>query len=480
MSTTKRIAKNFSWLFIGNSLNGTLFFLLTIYLARVLGAAAFGLFQFAQAFVVYLVMLVDNGLSLLGTREIACDRERAGAIVLNILCIRAITSLAVFIIASAVLFFLPLTSELRLLFGASFLFIFYRALNTEWVFAGVELMEYIPLAKLLYTSGALLLIYWLVKGAPDLLKVPVVLAVSGLISSVVFILFLFGRLLPPRLADFAPATWGAIFWRALPLGASVFLMQIYYSLDTVMLGFMDRPEVVGYYNAAYRVVLVCIGLYAIWQQTAMPVMSHRLTANPAGAGVFIRKFARLTGLAFIPFCSLIYLTAPLIVDLLFGRQYAPAVTALRILIWTLLPLTISSCYSVLILIPAGRYYLFLTAVSAGALVNVLANLILIPLFSMTGAAAATVLADLASLLTGWYLARQVIKINLLREYFLPGLLTLCALPVYPLAERLLAKLPAPVGSAGAGLSFLLVYLLLLILVERGFLLGFLRELSIKK
>jgi len=477
LSVTKRIAKNMSWLFLGNSLNGLIYLALIVYVARVLGASAFGQYQFAQAFVLYLVMLVDNGLSLLGTREIARDRAQAGGIALNLLFVRAITALIIFVLACATLFVLPMTGELRLLIGATFLFIFYRALNTEWVFAGVELMEYIPLAKIIFSAGALLLTFWLVKGPQDLLRAPLSLAVSGLFSSIVFLIFLFGRKMPLQIKALAPATWWPLFWQALPLGASIFLVQIYSNLDTIMLGFMDRPEVVGYYNAAYRVLFVCIGLFGIWQNTAMPVMSHRITHDPEGARVFIKKFARITAMVFVPLSFLVYLLAPLIIGLAFGQQYAPAVSAIRLLICTLVPITLGSCYGVLILIPAGRYYDFMWATGAGAIVNIILNFILIPPFSMAGAAVATIFAELAAFLMVMYLTQRVMKINLLPEYFLPGLLAALAVMVYWLSTWLLATLPVNLTLAGAGLGFILTYASLLLVIERKFIFGFVKELT---
>lgn len=479
-SATKRIAKNMSWLFFGNGLNGLIYLVLIVYVARVLGASAFGLYQFAQAFVVYLVMLVDNGLSLLGTREIARERARAGTIALNFLVVRVITAAILFIIACAVLFVLPIERNLSLVIGATFLFIFYRALNIDWVFQGLEKMEYIPLAKIIFSAAALLLTFWLVKGAQDLLKVPVILAVSGVFSSLIFLFFLFVWIIPVRLKTLAPNTWWAIFWQGLPLGASIFLIQIYNNLDTIMLGFMDRPEVVGYYSAAYRILFVCLGLFVIWQQTALPVMSHRIVNDLESARMFIIKFARLTAMVFVPLCLLVFLTAPLLVGWAFGPQYSPAIGALRLLIWTLLPITIGSCYGVLVLIPAGRYYDFLLAAGVGATVNIIMNFLLIPSFSMIGAAVATILAEISGCLMAVYFTQRIMKINLFKEYLIPGLIALFSAIVFLLVTPLLARLSGYLPLIWAGSGFILSYVMLLLLIERRFIFDFIKEWSVKK
>src|SRR3989339_767888 len=115
MSTTKGIAKNFSWLLGGAVLSSLINFFTTIYVARILGASAFGLFVFAQAFLMYLVLIVDSGLSILGTREIAKEKENAGTVSINILAVRLILAFFVFIVATLIVLFLFFIGRLMLI-----------------------------------------------------------------------------------------------------------------------------------------------------------------------------------------------------------------------------------------------------------------------------------------------------------------------------------------------------------------------------
>src|SRR3989339_1544991 len=157
MSTTKGIAKNFSWLLGGAVLSSLINFFTTIYVARILGASAFGLFVFAQAFLMYLVLIVDSGLSILGTREIAKEKENAGTVSINILAVRLILAFFVFIVATLIVLFLPLYAELKYLFIATFIFVFYRAINVDWAFQGLEKMNYISMAKVFFSILSFLL-----------------------------------------------------------------------------------------------------------------------------------------------------------------------------------------------------------------------------------------------------------------------------------------------------------------------------------
>ena len=146
---TKKMAKNFSWLSAGDIVGRGLNFFAMIYIARVIGVAAFGLFNFAFAFFVYLELIVDSGLTILGTRDIASKKSHPEVISINIFLLRLSAAFFVFIVSTVILYLLPLTFTIRMLFVMTFLSIFYRALNSDWVFAGLEKMEFIAFSKIL-------------------------------------------------------------------------------------------------------------------------------------------------------------------------------------------------------------------------------------------------------------------------------------------------------------------------------------------
>ncbi|MFH1361718.1 MAG: oligosaccharide flippase family protein, partial [bacterium] len=339
-SVTKRIAKNFSWLLLGNSLNGVLVFAMMVYVARVLGAATFGLYNFAQAFLLYLGLVVDSGLSTLGTREIAREKSEAANISLNILVFRLILAAVIFTFCLGLLFVLSIPVQMKVLFGFTFLLIWQRALNSDWVFSGLEQMEYIPIAKNIMTLITFGLVYFLVKGPTDLVKVPLLSALSGLLVYLTLIWFLFRRLFNKAKLVLTPNKWVGYFKQAIPLGASMLLIMVYCNLDTIMLGFMDKPEVVGYYSAAYKIFLVIVGVFGVWQSAAVPTMTLRIKEDRARAKLFLEKYVRLTTLAFIPLCLIAFLLVPILLTVIFGPSYEPAIPALQIIIWTILPMII--------------------------------------------------------------------------------------------------------------------------------------------
>jgi len=404
--TRKQIAKNFSWLLAGNAASGLLNFFAIIYIARVLGATAFGLVQFAQAFLLYLVIIVDAGLSTYGTREIAREPGQAGQVSSNILLLRLLIAFLTFALSLLVCLFLPIPGTLRLLFIITFLLVFYRAFSIDWVFQGLEKMEYVAASKFLFAAASFGLIVALVKRPEHLLAVPLIQLFVGFVLAVfmVFVLFKFFVVFDRKLV--APRNWLNIFWLAIPLGLSTLLMQIYDNLDTIMLGFMDKPATVGIYSAAYRIFYIFAGVLSLWLATLLPVVCRKISDNKADAGLFQKKIFRLTLLCVVPVTILAYFIAPFLIGLFFGQGYGEASLALRWLIWALIPLAINGIYGGLVLIPAGRFNHFLAAAGAGALINVVMNFILIPCFSFVGAAIATVVAQGVAALIAFYFSRE--------------------------------------------------------------------------
>jgi len=475
VSATKRIARNFFWLLSGNTLNGFIALLFTIYIARVLGASAFGLYNFAQAFLVYLVLAVDSGLSILGTREISREKDNAVNISANILALRFLIGLGIYAACLISLLFLPLSVEMKALFGFTFLFVLHRALNGDWIFQGLERMEYIPLAKILVTLSTFCLIVIFVKSPADLVRVPLVNALCGLIVSAGFIWFLFSRLFNRLNWKLTANKWTEYFWQAIPLGASMIMIQIYVNLDTIMLGFMDKASVVGYYNAAYKIHFILIGLFAAWQSTALPAMNKKMKDGIDSAIIFINKYVRLTLLAFIPLYLAVFLLAPLIVQIIFGAEYAASAPALQILIWTFIPTLIGSAYSVTWLIPAGKFNEFFWAAGAGAIANIILNFILIPRYSMYGAAAATIMAETLAMLMVAYFAQKISRLNLFRFILLPLILSSFSLIPYYLISMITGQFLPIIKLGLSGGAFLAAYSLLVLIVERKFIFQFARE-----
>jgi len=149
VSTARRITKNFTSLLLSNVLSQVLILWAVVQLARVLGPEHFGKYIFAQVIALYFLYLADFGLQTLGTREVARQRETGSApLIGRILLVRLGLAAAVYLLLLSAVWTVPMTEEVRELISLFGLIVFPAALLLEWVFQGMEEMEYVGIGRI--------------------------------------------------------------------------------------------------------------------------------------------------------------------------------------------------------------------------------------------------------------------------------------------------------------------------------------------
>jgi len=388
MNTSQRILRNTLSLLLSGLIAQLLGFFAIIYLAKVLGPADFGKLNFALAIIGYFTLIANLGLPLLGTREIARDLEKIDANLKNILLMRIFLASLSFILLLITVFFLIKPQEMKLLIVLYGLGILSSAFLLDWVFQGVERMEYIGMGRFLGSMIYVGSVLWFVKGHHQLLLVPCFYVVANLSVAVLLISIFthhFGR---PRFR-FNFSQCKALFKKALPIGFSIMMLQVVHYIDTVMLGIMKSNEEVGYYSAAYKILMILLTAIWCYQDAVFPVISN----------YYETSIDLLRNLQSYSTKIMITITLPLavggtilakpIMNLIYGPKYDPAVIALQILIWTV---TIGSLHGIYVrgLIACDRQNRRLIIAIVHALTVIVLNLILIPNLGFIGAAISTV------------------------------------------------------------------------------------------
>ena len=105
MGIAKTIFKNTVSLLVSGIAAQLLIFCSVVYLARILGPGDFGKINFATAVVIYFTMIVNMGLPLLGTREVARNIKSVNKYVSNIISIRIFLFILCYIMLSGFVYF---------------------------------------------------------------------------------------------------------------------------------------------------------------------------------------------------------------------------------------------------------------------------------------------------------------------------------------------------------------------------------------
>ena len=393
MSRTRKIAKNTLFLFVSQIISYILAFFYMIYIARYLGADGFGILSFALAFTGIFSILADLGLNTLTVREIARDKSLTSKYFSNVVLMKIILSALTFGILAAVINLMGYPQEVInvVYFVAlySILTAFYGIFNS--IFQAYEKIEYQSigqvLSNVLLFSGVLIGIYY----GFSVLGFAFIFFISSVIS-LIYIFLVYIWKFPPYKMQFSWNFWKSTIKEALPFGLTGISGMVYTYIDSVMLSLFQGNEVVGWYNAAYRLILALLYVPITINTTLFPSMSQFHISSRDSLNLITEKYFKLMVVTGIPMGAAVTILADNIIILIFGYGYLQSVIALQILIWTTVFTFIGAAF--IRLLEATNRQLIVTKISAlCVVVNIVLNLILIPTFSYIGASISTVVTE---------------------------------------------------------------------------------------
>jgi O-antigen/teichoic acid export membrane protein len=413
-----RITKNTLVLIIAGGVMQLSNFLVSVLAAREFGVTAFGQISFAIALTSYFLVLADAGVAPLAIREVARNRlatsDYAGRIILISLCLAAASFALSLLVAG--LFFQPPKSWLIILYGLQALGL---ALNLSWVFRAHERMELVALTQIvngvLYALVALALIRW----GLGLVALPLanLVGIGGavLLAGVAFLRLFDGLRLQ---IDFGFAK--NFLWACLPLGLSTLMVSVYFRFDTVLLSLLKGDTEVGYYNAAYRIIWLIVGLQWAFYAAIYPALARKWPDRAAFEQLANRLLKLMLPVAIPMAVGGVILARPLL-DLFFGPAYAPGARAFQILICGTAVNFVSGIWGYE-LIASDRQSQYMRMEIAVAVTNLALNAILIPLFSLYGAAIATLIAQVVGACIAYRALRRIFHIALF-DYMLAAVIS---------------------------------------------------------
>ena len=177
-----------------------------------------------------------------------------------------------------------------------------------------------------------------------------------------------------------------------------------------MLGFMTSDVDVGYYNAAVKIKAILVSIVTSLGTVLLPRSSFYVKNK------MIEEFKKITfkAIGFVCVCAtplFIYfmLFAPEGIRFLSGSGYDGSIAPMRLIMPTLLLIGLSNIIGVQVLIPLGKEKIVLYSEVGGALTDLIANMLLIPQYTASGAAIGTLLAEFVVLLIQYIAMRKELK-----------------------------------------------------------------------
>jgi len=364
-----------------------------IYVARILGATEYGKFTFALAFVSLFFIFHDFGLPLTVTREFSGEKEREREFY-SILSLKIILSLGVSIFILIGSFFVTADRDIQeiililALFSliSGFLTIIYA------FFQARQQMEYQAWATILQASVVTPVGIFVLLSFPSVRNLSYSYLFSSLVA-LIFVLFFFHFKVIPLMISWQKTVWQRFLKMSWPMALIGLFGVIYTYIDSVMMGYWGYITETGWYNAAYSIIHVTLLPAGFISTSCYPILSRFFKESKEKLHDTLQDQMKVMILFAIPLVAGGIALAPKIITFIYGLKFSPSILAFQILIIIAGFVFLSSpLHYLFIAVNQQKIILYINAV--GATINIFLNILLIPRFTLYGAAMATLITYL--------------------------------------------------------------------------------------
>ena len=378
-------------------------FAATVYLARTLSPALFGIVGVAMGVMLYLSQIADGGIELVGIPMVARQRDDVASLAEPVLAVRFVLSLAM-TVAVIVAGVTVMPQPDGAILASSALSLLFAGLSVRWIHLGLERANGVAVARTLGEVVALAAMLVLVRETGDVGRVPLAHFLGAGVTAFVMLLTL--QRSGVRLAwVWAPRKAAPVFQRSRHLVVFTLLGLLLFNFDLIYLRIRSGAEAAGYYAAAYTMISFAANLIVAFAHTVLPSLT-RLEADRAGRSELYQTVCAQAYALALPVGVGAWYVSGQIIEQVFGSAYLPGVVALQWLALSI-PLATLRELPVVALIAGSREDALIRVNAFTAACNVALVLVTVPRYGLAGAAAATVATELVRLALAAHFARGV-------------------------------------------------------------------------
>ena len=395
--------KNFVFLFGAEAFTKLITFAAFAYLARICGPAGFGYIEWAAAILMCASLVVDQGFSSYGAREIAKNPDETNRLVAEIVSARFLLA-AVSFVGIVVFAFTFVREEnvlkLVLAYGLS---LWTLPLLLQWVFQGHDRMKFVAIAQILRQTVFVAVVITMVRRADDLVFVGFA-EVAGVTTAAAVTVWMYRKFLSGKIL-FRPVLSRRLFFEGVPIGMSQAFWVVRMFGATLILGLVATADDTGYFAGAMRIFIALHTFVWLYYFNLLPSLSRACTEGQEQFNTLIQRSMRIVILGCIGVGAVWVLVAPWMMATAYGQSFANGGGALQWLAGAWIAAAISGHYR-FGLIAAGQQKkeMLTSALGAGMV------MVLIPLGYLrngpSGAAAGVFAAEVVVLMSAWLVARR--------------------------------------------------------------------------
>ncbi len=387
-----QLQKNIGFASIGHLIYTLLAFLLIPFATRYLGVINFGVYSLATTVGFFVNLLTDLGMSILLTREISKHRKIAKALFDSFMGIKSVlvlSTIGLLLLYLQVGDFTATAFHTILIYSVSSIISSYTQ-NIFSVFRGFERIEYESLGMSLDKFLSVILgILFLIAGF-DIRIFISSFVIASLVKLFVITFILQKHFFKPGI-QYSFSRNKVLMLTALPFGLSNLLALCYNYFDILMLSAMTNFRDVGWYNGSYKFLSLTTLVPIVLTAGLLPQLSVHHKNRKELTGLFLKGVTYLFMVS-IPMVPVILLSADWIVNTVLGPELYGSIISLKILVFAAFAQMLNYLFvSLFAAVNQQKKILYFQII--GLVINLVLNLILIPVISYRGAAFATIVTE---------------------------------------------------------------------------------------
>lgn len=365
------------------------------YISRVLGADSLGMYSFSDSIVQYFIMAATLGVSGYAIREgarIRDDQGKLNSFCGEILAVNIVSLMISYFVMLATVFFVPKINTYRKIILILSINIITNVIGRDWINSFFEDYFYITLRYIVFQFLALVLMFAFVKNGNDCIVYTTIITIATSGAQIANV-FYTCRYVPFKV-KYSKETIQHIKPMLYMFCASIATI-LYINSDITVLGFLRSQEEVGVYYIVGKIYTLIKTLINAVIIVTVPRISYYLGKNDIdNYNMLLQKLRNALFTLVIPCVVGVFSLSRNIILIVGGENYLSGEYALRILCLAMLFSVMGCFYAQTVLIPNRNESKFLVATTVSAVINVVLNFILIPVWGINAAAITTMISEI--------------------------------------------------------------------------------------
>lgn len=378
--------------------------LVTPYVSRVLGPESIGIYSFTYSIVSYFALIASLGTNTYGVKTIGAtnNTEERSVIFYNLFSFRIIGSIITIILY---LLYCRYVSDNGIIAYLQVFYILGVMVDVSWFFQGIQEFKKITQRNFIFKIISVLFVFLFVHSAKDLWLY--ILCLSGItfIGNMYMLMYLPKYIKKVPFSNIKPFT---DFKSIAVLFFPTIATQIYSLIDKTLIGTLINETIVstngiikvsnlenGYYEQSEKIVKMCLTVITSLGTVMIPRISYASSHNrKEEVSYYIKSSFHFIWILSIPMCFGIVAIADVFVPVFFGKGFDKVIELLPIFSLLFVFMGINSVVGNQYLISTGRQNKYMKMLIIGGLVNLLLDIVFIPIWYSIGAAIASVIGEI--------------------------------------------------------------------------------------